>query len=233
MNTHTTTQRCRARTPKNKTTTGFRISDEFWGVLEPLLSIRGNTPRSGGGRPRVPDRRCADASCDVLRIGCQWEALHQTELCAKSTAPNRCAAWVAAGVLLQLWQAGVERFDELPGLAWSWVSLDGVMTKAPMGGNKTGPNPTDRGTDGVQRRLLTEGHGVPLGMASAGANRHAMNRVRTTSCRACAWTRGTTMMRSAPSGLTTHSRARGEEAIELAREAGKNARRWVVESSQR
>jgi tetratricopeptide (TPR) repeat protein len=30
------------------------------------------------------------------------------------------------------------------------------MTKAPLGGKKTGPNPTDRGKGGVKRSLLTE-----------------------------------------------------------------------------
>ena len=31
--------------------------------------------------------------------------------------------WVAAGVFLQLWQTGLERYDELKGLDWSWLSL--------------------------------------------------------------------------------------------------------------
>jgi putative transposase len=49
--------------------------------------------------------------------------------------------WVQAGVFLKLWQAGVEQFDELPGINWDWLSMDGAMTKAPLGGEKTGPNP--------------------------------------------------------------------------------------------
>jgi transposase len=102
MRTNTTTKRSRARTPNNKTTTGFRISDELWAVLEPLLPVRENTHRFGGGRPRVPDRRCADAIFSVLRTGCQWEARRQTELCAKSTAHDRFAQWAAAGVFVQL-----------------------------------------------------------------------------------------------------------------------------------
>ena len=87
--TKTTTKRSRARTPNNHTTTGFRISDDLWRVLEPLLPVHVNTHCFGGGRPRVPDRRCADAIFSVLRTGCQWEALHQTEFCAKSTAYDR------------------------------------------------------------------------------------------------------------------------------------------------
>src|SRR5260370_1145261 len=48
-----------------------------------------NTHRFGGGRPREPDRDCADAIFYVLRTGCQWQALDQTELCAHSTAHDR------------------------------------------------------------------------------------------------------------------------------------------------
>lgn len=141
MSTKTTTKRSRARTPNNKTTTGFRISDELWAVLEPLLPVRQNTHRFGGGRPRVPDRRCADAIFYVLRTGCQWEALRQTALCAKSTAHDRFAEWVSAGVFLQLWQAGVAQFDELQGIDWAWVSMDGALAKAPLGGEKDGAQP--------------------------------------------------------------------------------------------
>ena len=136
MSESTTTRRTRVRTPNNRTTTGFRISDELWVVLEPLLPKWVNTHRFGGGRPRVPDRRCADAIFYVLRTGCQWEALNQTELCAKSTAFDRFQAWVEAGVFLKLWQTGLERFDELQGIDWDWLSMDGAMTKAPLGGEK-------------------------------------------------------------------------------------------------
>jgi hypothetical protein len=37
---------------------------------------------------------------------------------AKSTAHDRFQAWAEAVVFLQLWQAGVERFDELKGIEW-------------------------------------------------------------------------------------------------------------------
>lgn len=129
-------KRTRARTPNNRTTTGFRVSDELWSVLEPLLPEHVNSHRLGGGRPRVPDRRCADAIFYVLRTGCQWQALDATELCAHSTAHDRFQAWVRAGVFLRLWQAGVEQFDELKGIEWDWLSMDGAMTKAPLSGEK-------------------------------------------------------------------------------------------------
>jgi transposase len=141
MNTAQRPKRTRARTPNNRTTTGFRISDALWAVLEPLLPVHVNLHRFGGGRPRVSDRRCADAIFYVLRTGCQWEALTQTELCPKSTAHDRFQHWVDADVFLKLWQTGVAQFDELQGIDWHWLSMDGALTKAPLGGEKNRAKP--------------------------------------------------------------------------------------------
>ena len=139
MSEKQTTQRTRARTPNNQTTTGFRISEALWAVLQPCLPVHVNTHRCGGGRPRQPDRVCADAMFYVLRTGCQWKALDQTELCPGSTAHDRFQEWVRADVFLKFWQAGVAQFDELKGIDWQWLSMDGAMTKAPLGGEKKRP----------------------------------------------------------------------------------------------
>jgi putative transposase len=241
------TKRKRTRTPNNKTTTAYRISDDLWAVLEPLLPVQVNLHRFGGGRPRVPDRLCADAIFYVLRTGCQWQGLDQTELCAHSTAHDRYQQWVQADVFLKLWRAGVNQFDELQGLDWAWLSMDGTITKAPLGGEATGPNPTDRAKSGVKRSLLSEGHGVPLGVAVTGANRHDMKLTQPTLA-------SLVVERPAPTpehpqgvcldagydyqevrdilaefGFTAHIRSRGEEARELKEKAGSRARRWVVE----
>ena len=147
----------------NPTTGGFQISDELWEVLEPLSPQRVNTHRFGGGRPRVPDRTCANGIFHVLRTGCQWKALDATGICSGPTAHLRFQEWVAAGVFLELWRVGPERYDELKGLDWSWLSMDGAMTKSPLGGEKTGAKPTDRGKRGVKRSLLTEAAGRSCG----------------------------------------------------------------------
>ena len=143
MNKEPCSKRTRARTPNNRTTTGFRVSDALWAVLELLLPARVNPHRFGGGRPRQPDRACADAIFYVLRTGCQWQALDQTELVAHSTAHDRFQAWVEAGVFLGLWRAGIERFDELQGIDWDWLSLDRRDDQGPAGRGKK-PAPTRR-----------------------------------------------------------------------------------------
>ncbi len=66
----------------NPTTGAFQISDELWEVLAALIPERVNTHRFGGGRPRVPDRTCANGIFYVLRTGCQWKALDATGICS-------------------------------------------------------------------------------------------------------------------------------------------------------
>jgi transposase len=119
-----------------RTASGYRVSDELWSRIEPLLPKRKNTHPFGGGKPRKPDRVCMDAIFFVLRTGCQWNALNATGICASSTAHDRFQEWVEAGVFWQLWCAGLMEYDELKGIDWSWLSGDGAMTKAPLAGEK-------------------------------------------------------------------------------------------------
>ena len=84
-------------TPANATTGSFQVSDELWEVLAPLIPKRVNTHRFGGGRPRVPDRTCANGIFYVLRTGCQWKALDATGICAfRSGLPLECS-WNCGG----------------------------------------------------------------------------------------------------------------------------------------
>jgi putative transposase len=127
--------------------------------------------------------------------------------------------------------------------------MDGAMTKAPLGGEKNGPNPTDRAKSGVKRSLLTEGHGIPVGLVVDGANRHDMKLVRSTlesivvprpeptdpepqgMCLDQGYDYDEVRARLDEFGFTAHIRSRGEEARELALDASKRARCWVVERS--
>jgi putative transposase len=115
----------------------------------------------------------------VLRTGIQWNALPRA-LGASTTVYDRFRRWEADGLFQRMWAAGLKEFDELVGIDWEWQSLDGVMTKAPFGGAATGRNPTDRGKRGTKRSQLSEGHGLPLAIAVAGANVHDTNLVTLT-----------------------------------------------------
>jgi putative transposase len=121
-----------------------------------------------------------DAIFFVLRTGCQWNALRETTICSSSSAQRRFQEWVAAGVFAAFWRAGLLAYDALRGIDWTWLALDGAMGKAPLGGEKTGRNPTDRGKRGVKRLVLTDGRGVPLGATIDGANRNDHKLMRPT-----------------------------------------------------
>jgi transposase len=55
------------------TSPGYRLPEELWQKMAPLIPKHPNTHRFGGGRPRVPDRQCMDGIYFVLRTGCQME----------------------------------------------------------------------------------------------------------------------------------------------------------------
>lgn len=75
---------------------GWRVPDELWEELEPLLPPRPRYPL-GCHRPRVPDRDAMNAILLVLRTGMQWNALNATGLCSSSAAHRRFQEWTEAG----------------------------------------------------------------------------------------------------------------------------------------
>ena len=117
---------------------GWRVSDELWERMEPLLPPRKPHPL-GCHNPRVPDRDAMNGILFVLRAGCQWNALDATEICSCSSSYRRWREWIEAGVFEELWRQGLLKYDKLKGLDWSWLAMDGAMTKAPLGGEKNRP----------------------------------------------------------------------------------------------
>ncbi|MCL0073245.1 IS5 family transposase, partial [Dehalococcoidia bacterium] len=61
-----------------------------------------------------------------------------------------------------------------------WQALDSATAKAPLGGDETGPHPTDRRKSSSKRHLITEGQGIPVGTALSSANRHDMKKAAET-----------------------------------------------------
>ena len=98
-----------------KTRRDWRIPDELWERIEPLLPPRKPHPL-GCHRPRVDDRKAMDAIFFVLRTGCQWNALNKTQICSSSSAHRRFQEWVEADVFVALGEQGLVEYDTLQGL---------------------------------------------------------------------------------------------------------------------
>lgn len=127
----------------------WRVPDELWERIEPLLpKVRRGRK---GGRPPVPFRRVLDGIFYVLRTGCQWKAA-PPEFGSGSTLHLRFQQWVKRGVFGKLWRAGLMEYDQLKGIQWDWQSIDGAMTKAPLGGEKYRAQPDGSGQIGHQTK---------------------------------------------------------------------------------
>ncbi|HFS5768490.1 TPA: IS5 family transposase [Providencia rettgeri] len=154
------------------TGSGWRISDELSEKITPLIPEHKTNHPLGTHRKLVDNRAAMNAIFFVLRTGCQWNALNATGICSSSSAHRRFQEWRDAGVFERFWQNGLLACEQLDAIDWSWLSMDGCMTKSPLAGKKTGKNPTDRGKQGVKRSLMTDGNGLPLALVVAGANTH-------------------------------------------------------------
>ena len=128
----------------------FTLSDELWTQLESLLPPP-KPPNKKGGRPAMSLKVLADAIFFVLRTGCQWKAIScKTHGCSGSSAHEHFQAWVQQGVFERFWAEGLQHYEKFRGIDWTWMSMDGAMTKAPLGGEKNRPKSHGPGQRGHQ-----------------------------------------------------------------------------------
>ncbi len=125
------------RTPGGKPLpTIWRVSDELWERIEPILGE--HDPPQRTGRPRVDQRAILDAVIFRLRTGCQWNRLPK-EFPDDSTVHRAFQRWVDLGVLDRIWAALIEGCEELGGVDWEWQAADGATGKARFGGTSSVP----------------------------------------------------------------------------------------------
>jgi putative transposase len=116
----------------------WELPEAVWQAMAPLIPPR----KSREGRPRTVDlRRIAEGIFYVLRTGIQWQALPRERFGPPSTVYYYFRRWVEADVFKDLWAEALNAYDDLAGLEWTWQSIDGAMTKAPLGGRRRGPIP--------------------------------------------------------------------------------------------
>jgi putative transposase len=151
----------------------FRLPRPLWRKLKKCLPKNKRKSRRGG-RPRASDRAVINAIWYVLWTGCQWKALHRDWFgVSSSVVHERFQKWRQMGIFEKLMKRMAQYYArECSGISWKWQAMDSKNSAAPLGGEKTGNNPTDRGKLGAKINLLVDGHGAPISVVLTGANRH-------------------------------------------------------------
>ena len=106
----------------------------------------------------------------VLITGIGWEYVPPCFPCA-DTIQQRLRLWLTHDCFHQAWQQMAQRYEQLHGINWDKVLLDGSKKPAKKGGEDTGPSPVGRSKSGSAIHLATDEHGLPLGatVTKAGA----------------------------------------------------------------
>jgi putative transposase len=158
-------------TPKPKNVDYFHIPRPWWRKIRKVLPKPAK--QRGPGRPRADDHAALDGIWYVLWTGCQWKAVHRDwfGVCS-STLHERFQTWQRLGVFDQILRIMVQFYAKKRSIQWKWQSIDSQSCPAPLGGEQTGQNPTDRGKRGSKIHLLVDKRGAPLAVFITGANRH-------------------------------------------------------------
>lgn len=150
-------------------------SVDYFAVPKPLWKrIKHHFPDpSKRGRPPIPDRVVLNAIWYVLWTGCQWKALKREWFgVSASTAHARLQLWQEIGIFKAILTDMVKFYHKRRKIGWKWQAIDGKNCPAPLGGEQTGRNPTDRGKRGSKIHILVDKRGAPLSVEISAANRH-------------------------------------------------------------
>lgn len=155
----------------SKAVSYFHLPRPLWRKLKKCLPKRRHSKR--GGRPPCSDRTVMNALWYILWTGCQWKALHRSWFGVSASAVHaRFQRWRRLGVFEKMMTLLAKHYGKKRKVKWKWQSLDSKSCPAPLGGEGTGRNPTDRGKRGSKIHLLVDKRGAPLSVIISGANRH-------------------------------------------------------------
>jgi putative transposase len=112
----------------------WRVDDELWSKVEPILVA--HDPPAKTGRPRIDQRAALDAIIFRMRSGCQWNHLPQ-EFPDDSSVHRTFQRWERLGIFDRIWGALIDASAELGGVEWEWQAADTALAKARFGGIKS------------------------------------------------------------------------------------------------
>lgn len=128
----------------------YKISDEFWQVVEPLIPVKKRNSRKkykrgkGAGRKPIDNRKIFCGILYVLKTGCQWKAV-PSEFGASSSIHRYFVFWKQKGFFDKLWKDGLVMYDEMKNIVFEPQIIDASHHKAIRTSKDSGKSPVDRG----------------------------------------------------------------------------------------
>jgi transposase len=154
------------------------VTDELWARVQPLLPPPPPRRFRFPGRKPLDQRMILTGILFVLKTGISWDDL-PAELgcgCGK-TCRHYFRLWHQAGVWRQLHALLLAELNGADQIDWERALIDASFARAPLGGEDTGPNPTDRGKSGSKHHVLTDAQGIPLNATVTAANVNEVTQV--------------------------------------------------------
>jgi putative transposase len=156
-------------------TTLWEVPDGLWERIERILPCE--KKKGSVGRPALPARQVVNGLLFVLRSGCQWKGLKKEWYGASSSLHKYFQEWNESGVWKKIYRLMVMYYQKKRRIRWKWQAVDSKMVPAPLGGDQTGPNPTDRAKSGSKRHIWVDQRGAPLSIQITAANAHDVTEI--------------------------------------------------------
>ena len=122
------------------------VPEEIWTVFEPILPP---VVWCGNGRPPKGNRECFHALLSVLVSGIPWEMLPRCFPSYK-TIQRRLKRWLERDAFRTAWRQLAQRYEQLHGINWDQVLLDGSKKPSTKGVNRLAPR-RSTGANAAQR----------------------------------------------------------------------------------
>jgi len=145
------------------------MSEEFYMQAKNILPPD-RLPGPQGGRPRVPNRAVLAVLWYVLVAGVRWKDVPRAFGGSGRTAHRRLPYGQKLGLFGSLHQLFLDALRRAGKLSADTVILDSFHVRAHGGGERTGPNPTDRRKKGSKHTVLVDERGTPLVILTCGSH---------------------------------------------------------------
>lgn len=111
-----------------------RLPDDVWNLFAPLLPAR---VWCGNGRPPASNQECLHAVFYVLIAGIAWRML-PLGFPSYKTVQRRLKPWLQRDTFRQAWGQLAQKYEQLQGINWDQILLDGSKKPAKKGANRRG-----------------------------------------------------------------------------------------------